>query len=116
VQLSLWGVVDPAITFAFVPLTDLTPKEKAEVDKIEAETDQIRIDSSVLGPAEVRKTVATTPDSRYQGIDPDDVPNLLEEEEEGLEPGPGAARTAETAEGDPDQDEDPDVEPERKAA
>jgi hypothetical protein len=81
VQLSLWGQIDPAITFTFVPLSDLTPKEKAEVQKIEAETDEIRINSSVLDPAEVRKRVANDPDSPYPGIDPDKVPNLLEEEE-----------------------------------
>jgi phage-related protein (TIGR01555 family) len=116
VQLSLFGVVDPAITFAFVPLTDLTPKEKAEVDKIEAETDDIRINSSVLAPAEVRKRVANEPDSPYPGINPDEVPDLLEEEEEGLEPKGAAARIAEEAEGSGDQDEGDDAEPEPKAA
>jgi uncharacterized protein len=95
VQLSLFGAVDPGITFTFVPLSDLTPKEKAEVDKLEAETDQIRIDSSVLDPGEVRKRVATAPDTPYQGIDVDKVPKLLEEEQEGLEPNGAAARIAE---------------------
>ena len=115
VQLSLWGAVDPAITFTFVPLSDLTPKEKAEVEKLEAETDEIRINSSVLDPAEVRKRVANEPDSPYPGINPDDVPNLLEEEEEG-EPKGAAAGIAKGAQGDRDQHEDPDAEPERKAA
>jgi uncharacterized protein len=115
VQLSLWGQVDLGITFTFVPLSDLTPKEKAEVEKIEAETDEIRVNSSVLAPAEVRKRVANEPDSPYQGIDPDDVPDLLEEEEEGLEP-KGAAAGIAKAEGEPDQDNDPDAEPKRKAA
>jgi hypothetical protein len=117
VQLSLWGAVDPAITFTFVPLSDLTPKEKAEVGKLEAETDEIRINSSVLDPAEVRKRVANDPDSPYPGINPDDVPNPLEEEEEeGVAPTGAAAGIAKEAEGDRDQDEDPDAEPERKAA
>ena len=121
VQLSLWGQIDPAITFTFVPLSDLTPKEKAEVQKIEAETDEIRINSSVLDPAEVRKRVANEPDSPYPGIDPERVPNLLEEEEEeGLEPRSGAAGIAKEANGERDQDDDPgaepDAEPKRKAA
>jgi hypothetical protein len=116
VMLSLWGAVDPAITFAFVPLSDLTPKEKAEVEKLEAETAEIRINSSVISPAEERKRVANAPDTPYQGIDPEDVPDLLEEEEEGLEPGSGAARIAEKAEGDRDQDERDVDEPEREAA
>jgi uncharacterized protein len=116
VQLSLWGQIDPAITFAFVPLSDLTPKEKAEVQKIEAETDEIRINSSVLDPAEVRKRVANEPDSPYPGIDPEKVPNLLEEEEEGLEPKGAAAGIAKQAEGGRDQDEREPAERERKAA
>ena len=115
VQLSLWGAVDPAITFTFVPLSDLTPKEKAEVEKIEAETDEIRINSSVLDPAEVRKRVANEPDSPYPGINPDDVPNLLEEEEEG-EPKGAAASITKGAQGDREKGEDRDAEPERKAA
>jgi uncharacterized protein len=114
-QLSLFGEVDQGITFTFVPLSDLTPKEKAEVEKLEAETDDIRINSSVLSPAEVRNRVANEADSPYQGIDPDDVPDLLEEEEEGLEP-KGAAAGIAKAEGEPDQDNDPDAEPKRKAA
>ncbi|CCE05781.1 conserved hypothetical protein [Bradyrhizobium sp. STM 3843] len=118
VMLSLWGQVDPTITFTFVPLTELTPKEKAEVDKLEAETADIRINSGVIDPAEERKAVASAPDSRYQGIDPDDVPDLLDEEEEGLEPKGGAARIAEEAGGDRDeqQDEGEGAELEREAA
>src|SRR5262249_3889412 len=85
VQLSLWGEIDPGITFTFVPLSDLTQKEKAEVEKIEAETDQIRIDSGVLDPGESRKRVANSSESPYHGIDVDKVPRLLEEEEAGLE-------------------------------
>ena len=120
-QLSLWGVVDPAITFAFVPLSDLTPKEKAEVEKLEAETDDIRINGGVLDPAETRKSIANNPDSRYPGIDPDAVPDLLEEEEEGLEPKGAAAGIAKEADGkepdgDRDQNAEPNAEPERKAA
>jgi phage-related protein (TIGR01555 family) len=117
VMLNLWGVVDPAITFAFVPLTDLTPKEKAEVEKLEAETDDIRINGGVLAPEETRKSIANNPASRYPGIDPDQVSNLLEEEQEGLEPKGAAAGIANEADGGRDQqDEDAGAELERKAA
>jgi hypothetical protein len=116
VQLSLWGQVDPGITFTFVPLSDLTPKEKAEVEKIEAETDEIRINSSVLDPAEVRKRVANEPDTPYHGIDVDKVPSLLEEEEEGLEPKGSAAGIAEQEAGDRDLKKGEGAEPQREAA
>jgi hypothetical protein len=115
VQLNLWGAVDPGITFTFVPLSDLTPKEKAEVDKIEAETDEIRINSSVLDPVEVRKRVANAPDTPYHGIDVDKVPQRLEEEES-LDPNGPAAGIAERTEADRDQDEGEGAEPARKAA
>jgi hypothetical protein len=74
IMLHLWGEIDEEITFEFEPLWSMTDKEKAEIDKIEAETDQVRIDSGVLDPGEVRKAVAAQPDSRYSDINPDDVP------------------------------------------
>ena len=116
VQLSLWGEIDPGITFTFVPLSDLTLKEKAEVEKIEAETDDLRINGGVLDAGEVRKRVANEPDTPYHGIDVDKVPRLLEEQEGGLGPDGAAARIAAQAEGERDQDEGEGAEPERKVA
>ena len=86
-QLSLWGKVDPDLTFVFEPLWSMTDKELAEVEKIKAETDQIKIDSGVISPMEARKRTAADPDSEYDGIDVEDEPDLLDEEERGgLEP------------------------------
>jgi hypothetical protein len=73
----------------------------------------------VIDPAEERKSIANAPDWRYPGIDPDDVPDLLSEEEEGLEPKGSAAGIAKEANGnepDGDRDEDERDEPERDAA
>ncbi len=89
VQLSLFGEVDDAIVFQFEPLFSLTEKELAEARKAEAETDQIYIDEGVVSPDEVRGRLANDPDSLYQNLSPadaDDAPDLLDEEEEGLEP------------------------------
>lgn len=89
IQLSLFGEVDPSIVFQFEPLYALTEKERAEAKKFEAETDQIYVDTGVVAPEEVRTRLASDPDSLYQNLSPadaDDVPDLLEEEEEGLEP------------------------------
>src|SRR3990167_3591966 len=86
VQLSLFGEVDPGITAAFQPLRQMTEKEIGEIDKLEAEADQIRIDSGVLWPEEPRRALAAKEDSRYSGIDVEDVPDLAAEEAEGLEP------------------------------
>jgi hypothetical protein len=85
-QMSLWGERDPDITWDFLPLQELTPKEKAEVRKLDAETDQIRIDSGVVWQEEVREKIVADPESGFEGLDPEDVPDLLLEEEQGLEP------------------------------
>ena len=84
IQLSEFGNIDPDIGFAFEPLWAMSEKELAEVEKTEAETDQIRVDSGVLRPEEVRQGLADDPDSRYPGLDVDEVPDLDEEETEGL--------------------------------
>lgn len=85
-QMSLWGKRDPDITYDFLPLQELTPKEKAEVRKLDAETDQIRIESGVVSQEDVRRKVVADPESGFDGLDPEDVPDLLIEEEQGLEP------------------------------
>lgn len=86
VQLSLWGEVDPEIGFTFKPLWSMTEKEKGEVDKHEAEADQIRIDSGVLHPEEARKALAAKPGSRYADINVEDVPEPPQPEGEGGDP------------------------------
>ena len=73
-QLALWGAVDDEITIAFRPLWTLDEKGKAEVDKIRAETGVILVDGNVLHPEEERGRIAADPDSPWQGLDADDVP------------------------------------------
>ena len=85
-MLSLWDEVDQEITYDFEPLWEMTEKERGEKKKADAETGQIHIDSGVISPAEERQRIINDPDSAYQGLDPEDVPDLSEEEEEGLEP------------------------------
>lgn len=85
-QLSLFGEIDPEITFVFEPLRQLTEKEKGDKQKAEAERDQIYVDMGALAPAEVRKKIVDDPELPYANLDPDDVPDLLEEETRGLEP------------------------------
>ena len=99
-QISLWGARDPDITYDFLPLYEETVKEKAEIRKIEAETDQIRVDSGIVSEEEVRSKIVADPESGYHGLDPDDVPELLQEEEQGLIPeGAGKGLEAELEEG-----------------
>ena len=83
-MLHLWGETDDDIEFVFEPLWSLNEKEMAEVKKIEAETDTVLIDHGVLSPSEVRTQLAADPDTRYAGLDIEEVPDLKEEEEQGL--------------------------------
>ena len=85
-QISLWGARDPDITYDFVPLREETPKEKAEIRKLNAETAQILIDSGVISQEEERTKQVNDEESGYEGLDPTDTPSLLDEEEAGLEP------------------------------
>lgn len=90
-MISLWGARDPDITYDFVPLWELSEKEKSEKRKIEADTDAVYLDG-VISTEEVRTRLANDPESPYHGIDPEDVPDLEEEEEEtGFVPGKTAA-------------------------
>jgi hypothetical protein len=92
IQLSLFGEVDDSIVFQFEPLFSLTDKELSEARKAEAETDQIYVDLGAVSPEDVRKRLASDPDSLYPHLDPDDMPDLGEEEMEGLIPkGAGSA-------------------------
>jgi hypothetical protein len=90
-MISLWGKRDEDITFDFEPLHEMTELEKSDAKKKEAETDQIRIDSGVVSPEEVRSKLVADPDSGFHGLDPDDVPEMLEEEAGGLIP-PGSGK------------------------
>jgi hypothetical protein len=100
-MISLWGERDPDIVYDFVPLWEMTEKEKGEKRKADAETDVIYVDGGVVAPAEVRAKLVADPESPYQDLDPDDVPDLAEEEEQGLEPEGG--RPDPKAAGEPDK-------------
>jgi phage-related protein (TIGR01555 family) len=106
-QLNIWGKVDPDLSYVYEPLWSLDEKGQAEVDKLEAETAQIDIDSGAIAPVERRTVIVNKPNSPYAGLDPDDIPDLLEEEEEGLEPKGAAAKLAEGGEQDQHGESEP---------
>lgn len=93
VQLALFGEVDPEITFEFEHLYEPTDMERAEIRKTDVEADQILVDLGVLSPLEVRTRIASDDDSPYAGLsdDEEDLPDLSQEEQQGLVPGKGAA-------------------------
>ena len=79
-QLSMYGEIDPDITFAFNPLRQMTTKDLSEIQT----NDSIRagnyIDRQVIDAQEERERLARDPDSGYQGIDVNKVIKAPQEE------------------------------------
>ena len=68
-QLSMWGEIDPDISFTFVSLYQMTPKELAEIRTADSTTAQTYVGMGALDPGEVREKLARDPESGYQGLD-----------------------------------------------
>jgi phage-related protein (TIGR01555 family) len=84
-QLSMYGEIDPDITFSFDPLYQMTPKELAEIRTADSTTAGNYIDRGVLDPSEVREKLARDSESGYQGLDLSleiTNPNLEDEEDD----------------------------------
>ena len=81
-QLNLWGDIDPNIGWKWNPIKHLDRVEEATAEKAEAETDSIRINDGVISPEEVRTKLANDENGQYHGIDPNDVPDPPEQEQD----------------------------------
>jgi len=83
IQLSEFGDIDPDISFEFIPLYELNEKEKAEIRKIDAETDEIYVTSiQALTNNEVRQKIADDPDSPYHALEITDDIEIEDDEED----------------------------------
>lgn len=84
VQLHLYGAIDPEIVFTFNPLYQMSAKELADIRKANADTAGAMIDRGVISQQEERERLARDPESGYQGLDVEDMPEdpTIEEEEE----------------------------------
>ena len=85
-QLSLFGDVDPEIKVEFEPLWELTDAELGDKQKADAERHQIYVDMGVVSSGDVRRIIVNDPELPYTSLDPDDAPDLRDEEIHGLEP------------------------------
>jgi phage-related protein (TIGR01555 family) len=69
VQMSMYGKIDPEITFEFIPLYEMTEEQESTIRV----NDSIRagnlIDRGVIDSQEERERLARDPESGYQGID-----------------------------------------------
>jgi phage-related protein (TIGR01555 family) len=86
IQLHLWGEVDDAISFEWIPLDAPTTKELAEIRKADADAGTAYVGAGVISPDEERERLRTDPDSGYthlKGKAP--APPLEQEHELGQE-------------------------------
>ncbi|ECE0547091.1 DUF1073 domain-containing protein [Salmonella enterica subsp. enterica] len=82
IQLSEFGDIDPDIYFEFEPLYEMTEKEKAEIRKIDADTDAVNVATGALTGNEIRKKIANDPDSPYHSLDLSDDIEIEEDYED----------------------------------
>lgn len=86
IQLSELGQIDDDLTHRFVPLHEQSEAEKATNRKSNADTNAIYLDRGVVSPEEVRAQLAADPDSGFESLDVDDLPEGLPGAEEGKDP------------------------------
>lgn len=114
-QRNIWGKVNPKIKHSWVPLREADETVAAQIRKTDAETDMIYIQGSVVDAAEVRKRLATTAESPYAGLDPDDMPELPESVDEEAEGG-GPDDEEDDSEDDGDKADEQPKPPAKKGA
>jgi hypothetical protein len=78
-QLTLWDEIDSGITFIFPPLWEMTEKERAEINKLEAETDSIYVAGGIVSPEEARERIQEDEASLYHGVDLSGEPPILDD-------------------------------------
>lgn len=84
-QLHLWGDIDGALTFRFSPLGEEDCLALATLQKTRADTAAVYLDRSVVSPEEVRQALAADPDSPFNGITPEELPEIPEPGREDLD-------------------------------
>ena len=90
VQLHLFGKVNDNITFDFVPLQQMSETELSTIRKSDTDRDVAYIQAGVVSAEEVRGRLAGEPDSGYNGIDVEDVPEMPDDGfSDGLNDGEG---------------------------
>lgn len=83
-QINIWGAVDEDLTYDFEPLMEMTAEQLAQIQERKAATHRTYVDMGAIDPGEVRQALSTDEDSEYDSLDPDDVPDLPEADEEAL--------------------------------
>lgn len=86
IELSEFGTVDEDVIIEFPPMWKQTDEEKAANRKADAETAKIYHEIGAVSGEEVRAQLAHNPDSNFSGINPNEMPEPPEEENDGKDP------------------------------
>jgi len=78
-QLSLFGYINPAISFEFCPLRQIDEKDKAQIRLSDAQCASLYIDRGVLDTTEERGRIARDKEGIFNGIDSDLIINKPQE-------------------------------------
>lgn len=70
-QLLMYGVIDPDITWSFVSLFQMTPKELSEIRAADATTASAYVAAGAIDGEDIREKIARDPDSGWEGLELD---------------------------------------------
>lgn len=112
VQLSLFGAIDPGVSWTWEPLEELSALEDADRRNKDATSDQVYMEAGVVTPQQVAEKLAADPRSGYAGILDEGEPEPADDDieaitkqilsigNEGVEQTPDGAMDAEFNESD----------------
>ena len=75
-QLNAGKEINDAISFTYPSLVEMDDKERADLNKEQADRDAIYLSNGVLSQEEVRKRLSMDKNSEYSMIDVDDIPEV----------------------------------------
>ncbi len=82
-QINLWGAVDPEITYEYNDLWEMDEKQRAEIRKIDADTDAVLEGVGAIDSEEIRERVAADEGSPHASLDLNKIIEQPEDEDVG---------------------------------
>lgn len=78
IMLDLWGEIDDSLRFEFNPLWQMSEKDESEIRLNNSTSDGNYLDRGVVSAEEVRRKLASNPESGYTGIGVQDLPDMAD--------------------------------------